>query len=1032
MMKYAYVLMLFLVVCSAGMAATKTVNFRTADEDPYFCNPCRITYTNSTHSLSARSDLGASNITFDGTASSYTIAAYAQMIAFNESVIVTMGSSDSSANADFYMIKSRGAVALITDGVSRRMYPFFQNNDGISYSYERMKNLTKAFGFSGLNSFNAGANYTLSGSYSVNAFNSYDTVLIGGVGTASPSVAAAVDNARQAGVNIIIPSETLYSSSFAFSSLVTRDTSQFGGNWNWMYVGGRNTGAIYPQGNQYLNDPSPYDYDMYPDSREGVGGVSGYYTRAPELFYSEFGDETFISYRFAGSTTSGAHPKVDKPLFSHYSGMYIVFSMKSRDSYGVYEHHSPTIKALMYLALTDFNTTEPFSSELTINVYEGTEECGNVEPIPNVLCCIGTGCGMSSAVTSTDVPYTSKVAPLENPEYTARGDATDKVLFWSSYSDFSQPVTYYGVLMENWERELASISQGEKKWLTYRDIAQRRSRVVFAGGRGTTDGEDNYLVYYDFYDTYMDVSKIKDINFYIKPLDSSNSGALDFAKYVLGILTYGFKSCETGDNWNMSMYYGINTSHWKEHGVNCINGNPNWVSSTLTSIPDFNMSDITWHYGYAPDFIDFANEIGGDVFPMKTAQSKKYNLNFDWVIHMVVFRFEAPYVGGTGATTDTGGFMELEDSTLGFTWTKYEGGNITLFGYGEETVTCVAPSGYAFYNPITEEFASEYVRNISLYSDTSLGIMLQRQRPLKMRIQVSSNTHEYVDNARCSIQGFSDTYSTNGYCTFNNVQPNAEYSVEIRTTGANPKSVNFSFFTGDYYDSFDADENGMFCGNFDGNFTFNANIDQSQRIFYPYILTSGENVAVANAIVDVDGVSCRTGTSGTCRMLLPIKHGSPYELNVRKHPQIIPKTELIYGSQMDCNAENLCSYFVYVQKNSTYAGHVNDDTTFVDYIGFDGDLDVFQAITVVMNMMSKPIFLGLLIIACVTVVLGYWLGTIGVIVGITTGVLLTLSAGLIPSGFAIGYFITLALVVAVLMRSGLLSAGGAMHGGEGS
>jgi len=1016
-MKYVNVFVLFLLLFSVGMSVTKTVNFEDSDGDPYFCNPCFVNYANASHSLTGQTALGSSAFTFSGSASDYTIIVNARLLGFNASDVGFLDSGDNSIDIAIDQVSGQGKLAYVTDSDSTQYYPQNFNRNGIAYSSAYLQNVSKAFGYESVNQYNAYADYTLSSTVPSDAFNSYDTVAIVGIGTLSGSMANAITNAHNNGVKIVIASQTLYSSGLPFSGIVSTSNT---GNYvsPTVYSGMAFDGSsIYPDGEYLLSD-------QYVDTTYSSGVGRTYF------YFPISGDESNIRDAI-NVTASGIKAHQNFPMVNKYYNYYIAPSW----NFGLtaYEY-SDTLKALMYLSLLDFNMTADSLNTLTLNVYEGTENCGNVEPIQSVLCCISNECGVSSAVTSSVIQYSSLVAPIDNPEISARGDATEPIVFWGSEYDFYAPSGVQNI--PAWERYVedmteAYVSSGvaQKKWLLYQDKTFKRSRITFAGTRKSTDGQDHWLLNYDFYDTYLDTALLDDVEFSLETLNSGNSGAIDYS-YNFGLNQ--FRSCQAGDYWNMSVYYGINTSHFGEVGVNCINGALNRIStSALTTIPDFDIPNIDWNYGFAPNFADFQTEIGyNDTTPMKKVQSNRQGGTYNWIRHMVVAKFTPQLQGGGGDTTDTGGFIVLENNTLYYKYTKYDGGNITLNGQGNEVLTCTAPSGYSFYNPLTDTYSSIYERNISINTDISLGVQLQKTRPLRMIIHVTSDLVEDIDNARCSIQGFTDSYSTNGYCYFNNVQPNTIYNVTVRTSGAESKVVETTKFIADYYDTFDADNNGIFCGNFDGNYTFEVNVDHETMSFFPYVVTQDDSTPVTNAVVEINGKSCRTGTGGYCNINVEILQGAEYEINVTKSPQIIPYSEGVYMSQMDCDKNYVCSYFLYVEKNASYGGGINDDAVFGDYLGFTGDLDLDSAITIVMDMMSKPMFLGLLIICCITVVLGYWLGSIGVIVGLTTGVLLTLTVGLIPISFAFGYFITLALIVAVFMRLGFVEIGGNMGGGN--
>lgn len=1005
-MKYVYVLMCMLLLTAGAMAATKTVYLTTSDGDPYFCNPCRYTYSNISGSTNGRTVFGADNFTFDGTSTEYNINVFAQMIGFNISETVVMGSSESEVTANFSRIPSRGAIAWVINSNNEDYYPVANNNDGVAYTYERLKNISYSLGYSGVNSFNGGNNYTATDTVSTAAFNSYDTVVISDPGTASSSMSTALDNAQGNGVKMVINGRFLASSSISISSIV-QYTVEARSNSGGMKAGAEDGSGEFPEG-------YALEEGAYIDVSDIVGNAPGFFYS----WFTDFGEQIYFDYEFlVRNAGAGSWWSYKSPMYSKYANWFIVPTGRYTGTTTI--QHSPTIKALMYLVLDDFNTTSPFQNDLVLNIYEGTQQCGNVRPLENVLCCISSDCDVSSEITSDDVDYSSLVAPIDNPEISARGDATDPIVFWSSEYDYFSTVGYAAAPnTQAWEAAYLTLGEDEQRWFVYQDKNLKKSRVSHVGSRGSTDGQTHWLMNYDFYDTYIDTSVLSDLEFTMEALDASNSGELYFCRgepftESLGICIYKLDTCEAGDYWNMTMYYGENTSSFMEVGVNCINGSISRTSASgLTSIPGFDMTNINWYYGFAPDYLDFPNLIEyNDTRPMVFLQSNEQGAKYNWARHLVVTKFRPQYLAGSGDLTDTGGYISMENNTLYYIYTKFFGGNATLQGNGNEVLTCNAPSGYAFYNPSTDTYEETYVQNISLFTDISLGVSLQQQRKLRLGLHITSDTVEDIDNARCSIPGFTDSYSTNGYCYFDNVQPQTLYNVTIRTSGAEDKVVQRQVYIADYYDSNDADNNGIFCGNFDGNYTYEINIDHIAITLYPYVRTQDDGTNVGNAVVTIDDESCRTNEDGWCTLRLPYKTGLTYKVNITKTPQIIPSSTELYLSEMDCNKNDECSYIFFVYRNASYSGSVNDDISQVD---LNESLSGIEIADTFIALFTNPLFIGLFL-AMVMGWAGYSaMGLFGAVVGFGGGVGVGVTLFLLPANYLLFLVILMIFGIAVV------------------
>ena len=226
---FLIVLGFLLVLASVSFAAEKIVYVENEGGSyPYFCNPCWITYSNSSHSIKGRINNGDYFFSFNGTSSNYTIDVRLQMLGFNISTATyQMPASSSSVYVDTG-ISRKGDVAYVINSNSNVFYPYTTNNEG-SYSYNFLFNLTRALGYSGLNGYNAYGNYSFSDSVSPTAFNAYDLVMVSGLysSTMVGSMSTAIKNAEAYGVPIVISADRFGSLGAPGSSLVNYTAGSF-------------------------------------------------------------------------------------------------------------------------------------------------------------------------------------------------------------------------------------------------------------------------------------------------------------------------------------------------------------------------------------------------------------------------------------------------------------------------------------------------------------------------------------------------------------------------------------------------------------------------------------------------------------------------------------------------------------------------------------------------------------------------------------------------------------------------------------
>jgi hypothetical protein len=1031
---FALVLLLTALI-PAGQAYLVTVDMKNSDGGALFCQPCHYAVYNSTGTAATgKFPIGSSSVTLNLTDDSeYAVYVKPEIMRVNLSeyaASLTGVSGDRSVNITVSEISGQGKIALVL-GAGQTFY----GNGGTDYnkppySYSIFKNITKALGFISVNSYNGGSNYSISSVViSPTAFDNYDMVLVSGTNNQltpqmSDNVRDALKSALAKGVKVFITAteyKKISNSSVAYSDSTN---CQNPSSAYYEYLGFiKQGGDLYPNGLQF---DTFGDNTMVTEFRlQRLLGVCN--VRSKSSYYGVSGvpsDEEIILQDSGCSAGAPAH--VIQKSYMKMGDAYVVPTVYNDGCPANY--FSPVMRSMLYGVINGFelpNATD--DAVLKVDAYEGTQICSAIKPLAGVLCCFQGDCETSSALSSAVQQYSSLVLPVGNPEITASGDAMEKVWFWGSADDFFMESEYKGQGgYKAWEvkyEENAGV-EDTQFWLNYQDENSKQSRVTFAGTRGSTNGYDHYLVNYDFYDTYQDTSFISEIGF------SSNltGGSLSYQTGCIpltSICQHSLYTCEGGDKWNMTMYQGVNETHFREYAIRCSATTVTPFSSYVTAIPGFNTTEIEWYYGYAPDFMDWTDEEIGvnDNAPLKKIQSNKPGGTYNWIRQLTVVVFSPQYLACTGSDcgddvyTDTGGYIEVSTPRLSYEYVRYKGGNISIDKTGTGELECTAPPGYYFRNDFSGEYSLTYRRNITVNEATSVGVKLERMRPMNLKLHITSATVEDIDNARCSIQGFTDSFSTNGYCYFGDIKPNTEYNVTVSTIGAEAKTVSLQITVSDYYDSYDADKNSQFCGNFDGNYTYEVDVDTDKVSFTGYVVAG--DIRVNNAIIDMEGFSCKTGTTGSCAMKLPLKYGGGYGFTVTKKPNLMPFAETVYN--LDCDKNNVCSHFFYAQANLSNPDGVNGDTVIYPYDG--GTFNLENLFPFLSALLLSPLMFGMYVMVIFLYVGFKAAGGIGSFIGATGAVLVSVVFGFIPLSFAFGYFLVLAVIFAGLMKAGILQGG---------
>lgn len=339
--KLGLILVFFLMLASISSAAEKIVYIDLEEGYPYYCNPCWVTYSNSTHSLKGRTTLGNYFFSFNGTSTEYAIAVKMQMIGFNISAdVVNMTGSSININTGLHR---RGNLAYISNGGSYgEFYPTYSNNEG-SYSYDLLFNISRALGYDSVNNFNNFSNYDLSDSVASNAFDNYDTVVLAGWGTPSFAISTALENAEDKGIKVIGNSYTVGQSAMVVSGIINSTAESLTSSGGYMYGAITDAFHAYPDG-YYVEE------SMYPDVRNVVGNTNA----IRREWYPDSGIESYIDYGFYHWRAAvGSWSKPTHPILNRYNDYYIVSAGQYTGPASV--THSPTLKSLMYLTLLNYD-----------------------------------------------------------------------------------------------------------------------------------------------------------------------------------------------------------------------------------------------------------------------------------------------------------------------------------------------------------------------------------------------------------------------------------------------------------------------------------------------------------------------------------------------------------------------------------------------------------------------------------------------------------------------------------------------------
>lgn len=1023
--------MLLLAIPVAAMDLRVKTSLPDITSRQYFCNPCYVTWSNETDGGVLRTALGSSNYSFttaqNGT---YTFIPSAEMLGFNETGLPVSAAGSDNSTILRVPISAKGQLAVVGNGAGEQwfdtsddggagVYP--QNWERKAYSYQLLKNISKSFGYGNVNAYGGSGNYSLSGSYASNAFVNYETVLVGygdtnnyaGANVMSATLVTALETARSSGTLVYVPA-------YVFNKSVSAGAGvqRFVGGGNQPFDVLSELGMVQNGTNYY-----PLGHDLVT-----LGGKSAYplfvQRENPALdywgWYAATGTPSYIYLRSDIVNGNSGTTATTLPLYRVIDEWRVVPSYWHSVFLGNKIFFNPALFALMYNSLDNYGTdTGEAAGGITVSTYEGSPECSRLGAVAGVLCCFKGSCASSSAagtrIISKNLTYVSSIA---NPESELRGDASDLMLFYATKADFDSG---------KMSSKLSAIGTDKQRWFAYSDTATKTARVLFMGAKRSTTGDSHYFVNYNFYDTYMDVGLIfKPTDnkwFEVDNLDSSNSDELTFCESWFGNICTGFfRSCtdSAGNNWNYTLYYGVNETSFNERRLSCQSGVVYRTGTdNLPAIPDFDMSQINWYYGIAPTFTAFDIEIGeNDTTPIKLIQSNRNEARYNWLRQFVLFRFDTPYVEGRGGNTDTGAYIDMVNSGIKFRYNQTYGGNLTIAGAaGTGTLTCSAPSGYKFAMP-DGSLSASYSKNMTVTDPVSVGVQLEKIRALTLKIHVTSDAMADIDNAKCSLNGFADVFSTNGYCVFNGVQVSKNYNATISTSGAEAKVITMIIRTGDYYDSEDMDKNGKFCGTFDGIFTVEAHMDRTELTLYAYVRAASDRTTnVVNALVNYSGQFCKTDQLGRCQLSLPYSSGVPYDFTVTKKGYILPLRVSVAGSQLDCDKNDVCSYIFYVNQNPN-ATSVNGDGLVFGYSG--NQLDVDGYLRLFYAMITSPIMLAMALIAIGT---GWGFksaGIAGTLIGATMAVIVGVVFGLMPLSFAFGFFLVFAAIFALIVKGGVL------------
>lgn len=961
---------LLTLLCVVAYPMDLRVKTSLPDSRQYFCNPCWITWNNESGGGVVRTALGSSNYSFASAQNStYMFIPSAELLGFNESGAPVSADGNGTSAVLYVPISAKGHLAVAGNGAGEQWFDtsddsgagiFPQNWQRKAYSYGLLKNISKSFGYANVNAYSGAGNYSLTGSYASNAFMSYETVLVGFGDTndysgasnvMSATLVTALETAKNAGTKVYVPA-------YVFNKSVSAGTGvlRFVGGGNQPFDVLSELGMVQNGTNYY-----PLGHDL-----AAIGGKNTYplfvQRENPALdfwgWYAPTGTSSYIYLRSSIANGNSGTITTSLPLYRIISSWRVVPSYWHSVFSGNKIFFNPALFALMYNSLDNYGTDAAAGQNpVTVNAYEGTEACGIIRPLANVQCCFGGSCGSTTAVTSATVVYSSGVAPYSNPETELRGDATDKVVFWGSEQDFHN---FEGDrVLENWENYYFENMEDtpSRAWLTYSDDEARSARISYAASKGTSDGVTHMLVNYDFYDVPRDIGPITNTSYSAW----YNSSSLDYDRQcILGVCLIKLHTCEAGDYWNMTMWQGKNLTHYFKHRITCQNDvltnsttflayNGSEFTIYLTMLHTyFDMRDFTWYYANAPSFGAFAEQQIGknnDIVPLTEINYILDNVPMRWLRQFTLAVFDQKYESGSGSNTDSGGFIDIYAAKIHYNYDKFTGGSTSISGGGSGEIACYAPDGYVFLK--NGAYSAEYRRNITAFAPVSLGVALERVRPLNMRIHVTSNALENVENARCSVPGYSDSWSTNGWCYFDGVEPNTDYNTTIIAGG---ETISTVFTTSDFYNSRNADGSFETCSLFDGNYSFEFNIDRANVYLMGLVKAweTGGYVPVANALVKIDALSQRSGADGKFSMILPYKPGL-YNANITKRPQINDFLGTFYVDALDCDKENNCYAEFIVEANASYIGGINDDVSAADQA-----FDIPKAFNAFMGFFLNP------------------------------------------------------------------------------
>lgn len=1029
-MKNVYILIAFLMLVSPILAAPKAVTISITDADgaAYFCNPCYYNVVGDFGTTSGQVAVGASSFSYiSNDTSDDEVFVTAQFRGFNSSTYgcdITPAATTGSINIS--AIRGMGKIAYIYDKLDF-FWGLYNRQDPASYG--ALYNYSRSLGYSSVNYYNDNESYKFGAGVLSNELTGYDVIVVGHgerqhtydrnhtEWQLSASMGIALTAAINSGVNVVINAIVANESSLAMSSFIAQSRrttgSQLGDVLTFNQIKPFGT-AQYPA---YNNKAATCD--LWSNDSAHYNAVSAF--RRMVIYYSAYGENWYADYNAefhehsAGDECAAAKALSASMITSPQDFIYIVPSIEAFDDPDTgadqYFYHTPILHALEYLTFSNFNLGLDNYEYLNINVYEGSDSCDIIQPLAGVICCFKGICGTSSAVTNTTIPYESRIKPIKSP-YSAALDLTDEYIYYAS------ELEYDGNWKNDYENLYDYAYDDEQRWIYYSDFDTGRTRISFAGIKGAnTLAEAHYFMAYDFYNTYVPIDSIISDSAYVET--NYTGGSLDFNYwnwYLFVPVNHVLHTCETGDNWQLLAYAGYNDTYFDRFNMTCKNG---VLSDALTRQLGYtgdDITNITWLAGNAPDFKYYSDaEIGyNDTDPIKFIQRNEYNNAINEMRRLIIVKFSH-----AGTAQDTGGYIDMVNTTLNYDYYRFYGGNITLYvGSGTDYLTCYAPPGYAFYNPVNGTYSASYSENISVFEPVTKAVRVQELKDLTLKLKITSADVEVIDNAICHIDGVGDRISTGGYCVYNDVKPTTTYNITIRTLGAEQKIVYRKFTTGDYYDSNDADQNLIKCGLFDGTWTYPIWIDRDNLELHGtiYAYEDSEKIRVGNANVNVDGVTDKADSNGNFILFLEYKAGGSYQINITKRPQILDFSDTFMLSEINCMKEDICHIEVIVLKNSSYDGSINDD---VIYGGYDPD-DITSAIGAIVNIITSPFFMGFVLVLVTAYVGMTLLGGMGAIFGFFGGTILAIAGGFLAPEILL-LFILIGIIAVAVAGLGLFN-----------